>query len=242
MNINEILKYANLDKDFGADKWGIESILYEMNIKLEIDNDLFNAEKGPELFKKFIIYEYSVDDHCGEYSIFTFKDVPFARLMTPHEDSMDYDILNLETFKDVTNFCIKCCKPIIREDHLPICDLSYDDFPLLQMFDSTYNIMGHNLLYVEDDGSFTKIERYWQDPQKIEEDHKKNAPYKNMYYYNNFEIQTNGTQRTVPYRHIVGVLGDNAELADKIVKTMNLNKDPEFEYMFKGLNFIKLSE
>ena len=242
MNINEALKYARVDIDFHSHIWGIESMLNELNIHLNMDNDLFKAYNGPKRFKKFIIYEYSVDDHCGEYSIFTFDDVQFARLMTPHEDTMDYDILNLEVFKSVTAFCLSCCKPVVREDHLKERDLSNSDFPLLQMFDSSYNVMGHNLLYVEDDGSFTKIEHYWQDRDKINDDREKNVPYKDMYYYNNYEIKTNNEQRTIHYRRIVGVIGDNAELADKIVKTMNLNKDPEFAMMFKGLNFIKLVE
>ena len=52
MNINEALKYARVDIDFHSHIWGIESMLNELNIHLNMDNDLFKAYNGPKRFKK----------------------------------------------------------------------------------------------------------------------------------------------------------------------------------------------
>lgn len=236
MKLNEILKTLTPNV---LDRWELNDLLESQNIDLDIDNQLYDAHTSTKKICVYTIYEYAVGDHSGKYQIFTYYGIPFARLQTHHEDTMDYDILNSKVFSDVVVTVSQCIKS--RENQTILVELSEIDFPLLQMFDQTYNVMGKNLLFVEVDGSFTKIEKYWQDQKKIGEDVVNKTPYNDLYYYSKYEIQTNGTQRTVHYRQIVGVLGDSAELADKIVSTMNCN-DPQFKFMCKSFKFINLDE
>lgn len=236
MKLNEILKTLT---PVTMDIWDVIDLIVNQNINLDIDYELYKNHVSTNMICSYTLYEYAVDDHTGKYQIFTYYGIPFAKLTTCHEDTMDYDILNSKVFSDVIVTLSQCIKS--RENQTILADLDETDFPLLQMFDQTYNVMGENLLFVEVDGSFTKIEKYWQDPVKIAEDAKNNTEYKKLYYYKRFEIITNGIQRTVHYRQIVGVLGDSAELADKIASTMNCN-DPQFKFMFKSFKFIDLDE
>ena len=218
MNLTESLKYAKLEKH---PAYALSSLLDDFNINISIDTQLFNDNKGNELVKEYMIHEFSVDDHCGGLYAYAYNGKVFATMETTHEDSLNYSITCHEIFNEVVAFAMTCVlpqAPVKQTD-----DTSLSEIPLIQIFGSTYNVTGQNLLYVEDNGKFTHIEKYWQDSAELSLDASRH--YNDMYCYKYFEIITNGVQRRVNYKYIISVIGNNKDLADLLVNTMNMNDD-----------------
>lgn len=218
MNLTESLKYAKLET---YSEYALSSLLEDFSINVSIDTQLFNDNKGNELVKEYMIHEFSVGDHCGGLYAYTYNGKVFATMETTHEDSLNYSITCHEIFNEVVAFAMTCVRT--QDTVKQTDDTSLSEIPLIQLFESTYNVTGQHLLYVEDDGKFTHIEKYWQDPAELSLDGARN--YNDMYSYKYFEIITNGIQRRVNYKRIVSVIGNNQVLADLLVNTMNMNDD-----------------
>lgn len=237
MNLQEALNYAKSSNYFEEYPSTLEKLLDDNGISISIDYDLYKEHNKSKRLRELVLYEFSVDDHTGNFNIYTFDNKPFAYMKTVHEDSIDYTICDDSVFKLVVNFCLSIQE---KQEHEYYIDrfLIDQDFPLIQIFCATYNVSGSNLLYIEDDGSFSLIEKYWQDKDEIKRTN--GLAYNEMYYYKKFEIITNGIQRRVDYNRIVSVIGDNLDLAKDIANNKNLN-DLEFEYVMKYTNISKLA-
>ena len=230
MNIQDTLKYAKVDEHFSKNiYYGLTELLERLNVMISVDQELYEQNNSDMSLKLHNVHEFSVDHHhCGYTNFYTFKDQLFACSYSVHEDSVYYEINNKEVFGQFMEFIITCME--VPEEK-QINEIKLTDIPLLQIFSATFNIYGDNLLYVEDDGKFTLIEKAWQDRDEINADHADNRRYEDMYYYKYYEIITGGVQRRVQFKRIVSVIGDNAELAKFVSENKNFN-DPEFEFVY----------
>ncbi len=241
MNLQEALSYSKVNQYFLNYRSGFSNLLSDLGINLDLSTQLYKKNNINHRLKEHMMYEFSVDDHTGFINLYTFDDKVFAVSKSVHEDCIGYDISDKVVFQQVVEFAMSCVEEVKPKEFEESASLELD-YPILQMFDSPYNICGQNLLYLEDDGSFTLIEKYWQDRVELEKDYSENRKYDDMYKYKSYEIITDGKQRTVHARHIVGVIGDNKELAELVSKTMNFKESDEFKRLMKSNEVIDLAD
>lgn len=232
MNFYELLKQIEPDDiyTFGY----AMTLLEENNVNLNIEYKKWQESTEKNRFKAYNLYEFSVDDHCGGLYLYTWDDKQFAYMETRHEDQLDFFITNNELLNEFIALMLSMVSKAESKNR-DYKELTY--FPLIQIFDSAYNVMGKNLLLVNDDESFSLIESYWQDKTQIENDRINGISYENLYYYKYFEVLVNGVQQRVHYRSIVSVIGDSEKLAKHIAENMKFS-DKEFNKLMKTNNII----
>lgn len=186
--------------------YALEQLYLDNNHLLDINEDLLNNHiefKNIELYR---LHHWKVDDHEGGIEVYTYKGIPFGSWDSKHEDVQNYTVLDYKIFKQVLNILLECLEP---EDE----DKEYEDkssmifmenFPLLQFFDTSYQVQGKHLLYLNDDNSFTLIDSYSRDTV-------------NNYFSHDFNITINGIESKVHYRRLLSVINDNLEIAKSIV-------------------------
>lgn len=207
--------------------------------KASLDQDKFLEMVKGKLFC-YPVFEWECDNYdVGRY-LWVFDDKPFCVYETSHEDTHNYEIINTNVRKELIKLVLNCLIYVNEEDEEDYQRVdNFFEKSLIQMFDSTYNISGRNLLLLNDDGSFSLIEKAWQDRDKIHQDRLNKTVYNDMYYYHKYEVLVSGAQHTVSYKRIIGVLGDSKKLAEKISQEMNLN-NPDFKLVARNLGYLDL--
>lgn len=239
MNISEALKYAKVNTWFGLGS--LQELLSQNGVHLDLSYDIFEKNGGDQAFKQYVIHEWSVDDHCGGLYVYTYMDNLFASMTTEHEDRLNYEIVDQKIYEKVIAFVMKCIEPPDEENFNVDDSILKMDIPILQFFDSTYQVMGKHLLYIDDNQKFHKVEKWWQDREELKKDREEKRPYKDLYEYKFMEIIIDGVQHRVHFRSLVSVLGDNEQLANDLVANHTFN-EPQFRVLYCYQRLIDLDK